>query len=54
MAGELARFRVALEDLLALGRLDAGAYDDQPASLGTVNDLVAQALRAAASPPTCP
>ena len=49
MADELVRFRVALEDLLALGRLDAGAYDTTP-SLITVEDLVAQSLRAADKP----
>ena len=45
MATELTRFRRALEDLLALGRLDAGAGDGETASVGA-RELVRQALRA--------
>jgi signal transduction histidine kinase len=49
MADELARFRVALEDLLALGRLDAGAHEATPCVTGAV-ELVTQSLRAAGHP----
>lgn len=49
MADELARFRVALDDLLALGRLDAGAHEATP-SVIEMDDLVAQTLRAADKP----
>jgi signal transduction histidine kinase len=45
MSGELERFRRALEDLLALGRLDAGADDPQLSGVG-VHELVRQALLA--------
>jgi len=45
MGGELERFRRALEDLLALGRLDAGADDPQFSEVG-VRELVRQALLA--------
>lgn len=43
MADELARFRRALEDLLILGRLDAGRGDTERVDIG-VRELVAQAL----------
>ncbi len=43
MAGELDRFRNALEDLIALGRLDAGAPESEWEVLG-VDELLAQAL----------
>jgi signal transduction histidine kinase len=43
MAAELARFRRALEDLLALGRLDAGAHESPP-SVIEPRVLVRQAL----------
>ena len=46
MSDELARFRRALEDLLALGRLDAGRHEAEP-SLIDARELVRQALRAA-------
>ena len=46
MATELTRFRRALEDLLALGRLDAGAGEGDVASVGA-RELVRQALRRA-------
>jgi two-component system sensor histidine kinase MtrB len=49
MADELARFRAALEDLIALGRLDAGAHDAAP-SPTSAEDLVAMSLRAAGKP----
>lgn len=45
MATELTRFRRALEDLLTLGRLDAGAGEGEPVSVGA-RELVRQALRA--------
>lgn len=45
MATELTRFRRALEDLLTLGRLDAGAADGEVVSVGA-RELVRQALRA--------
>ena len=45
MATELTRFRRALEDLLALGRLDAGAGESEIVSMGA-HELVRQALRA--------
>ena len=43
MAGELERFRGALEDLITLGRLDAGVRESEWEVLG-VADLVAAAL----------
>ena len=43
MADELSRFRRALADLLALGRLDAGAHESGPAVIGA-RELVRQAL----------
>ncbi len=43
MSDELTRFRRALEDLLALGRLDAGAREGD-AGVVAVGDLVRQAL----------
>lgn len=49
MADELTRFRRALEDLLALGRLNAGAHDAPPSAIGARN-LVDQALRATGRP----
>ena len=49
MGGELERFRRALEDLLALGRLDAGADDPQLSEVG-VRELVRQALLAGQRP----
>ncbi len=45
MGGELERFRRALEDLLALGRLDADANDAHRPGIG-VRELVRQALLA--------
>ena len=45
MATELTRFRRALEDLLALGRLDAGAVEGDMARVGA-HELVRQALKA--------
>ena len=45
MATELTRFQRALEDLLALGRLDAGAGEGEVASVGA-HELVRQALAA--------
>jgi signal transduction histidine kinase len=45
MSGELARFRLALEDLLALGRLDAGATETHLSVVGA-GELVHQALAA--------
>ena len=45
MATELTRFRRALEDLLALGRLDAGAVEGDIVSVGA-HELVRQALQA--------
>jgi signal transduction histidine kinase len=49
MSDELARFRRALEDLLALGRLDARA-DDEDISTIDAHELVRQALVAAGRP----
>lgn len=49
MATELTRFRTALEDLLALGRLDAGASEGEVASMGA-HELVRQALSASGRP----
>ncbi|MBZ5740650.1 sensor histidine kinase [Nocardioides mangrovi] len=49
MADELARFRRALEDLLALGRLDAGGHETEPVRTGA-DELVRQALRAWGQP----
>ena len=49
MADELTRFRLALEDLLALGRLDAGGHESEPAVTGA-RELVRQALLAADQP----
>ncbi|HCB04106.1 MAG TPA: two-component sensor histidine kinase [Nocardioides bacterium] len=43
MATELARFRRALEDLLVLGRLDAGSHEAEPISIGA-RELARQAL----------
>lgn len=43
MANELDRFRRALADLLALGRLDAGAHENEPSPVGA-RALVRQAL----------
>jgi signal transduction histidine kinase len=45
MAEELERFRRALEDLLTLGRLDAGAHEGESSTMGT-RELVRQALLA--------
>ncbi len=50
MATELTRFRRALEDLLTLGRLDAGAGEGEIASVGA-RELVRQALRASGRSP---
>ncbi|MDF1605793.1 HAMP domain-containing sensor histidine kinase [Nocardioides sp. YIM 152315] len=50
MSDELSRFRRALEDLLALGRLDAGGYETEPCLTGAL-ELVQQALRATGHPP---
>ena len=44
MSTELTRFRRALEDLLALGRLDAGAQESHPSLMGA-RELVLQALQ---------
>ena len=49
MTDELTRFQRALEDLLALGRLDAGAHEVQPVVV-RARDLVGQALRATDHP----
>lgn len=49
MATELVRFRRALEDLLTLGRLDAGAGEEDTASVGA-HELVRQALKASGRP----
>ncbi|WP_139980477.1 sensor histidine kinase [Nocardioides litoris] len=49
MSDELARFRLALEDLLVIGRLDAGARERDPSPVG-VADLVHQSLAAASVP----
>jgi signal transduction histidine kinase len=46
MADELARFHRALEDLLTLGRLDAGGHETEPTPTGA-RTLVHQALLAA-------
>jgi signal transduction histidine kinase len=46
MGDELARFRRALEDLIALGRLDAGAAAGDDRSLTEAPELVRQALAA--------
>ncbi|MER6974073.1 HAMP domain-containing sensor histidine kinase [Nocardioides sp. NPDC000445] len=43
MAGELDRFRGALEDLIALGRLDAGVPESDP-EIVSVADVVTQAI----------
>ena len=43
MSGELTRFRRALEDLLVLGRLDAGVHEVPGSSVGA-RELVRQAL----------
>jgi signal transduction histidine kinase len=51
MADELSRFRRALEDLLALGRLDAGAHEAEPVVTGAC-ELVRQSLLAADQPAT--
>ncbi|MBF4764408.1 HAMP domain-containing histidine kinase [Nocardioides islandensis] len=48
MGEELERFRRALEDLLTLGRLDAGAHDGELSTTG-VRELVRQALKVADS-----
>ena len=61
MAEELTRFQLALEDLLTLGRLDAGAHEAEPTRTGA-RELVRQALLAvdlspdliAAEPPAGP
>jgi signal transduction histidine kinase len=45
MADELTRFRRALEDLLTLGRLDAGGHETEPSMTGA-HELVLQALLA--------
>lgn len=45
MSAELERFRRALEDLLALGRLDAGAHEGEATLVGA-RALVRQALQA--------
>jgi signal transduction histidine kinase len=50
MADELTRFRRALEDLLALGRLDAGGHETGPTVTGA-RELVRQALLAAGQYP---
>jgi signal transduction histidine kinase len=44
MSAELARFRRALEDLLALGRLDAGGHEHRPSVIGA-RELVRQAMQ---------
>ena len=49
MAAELVRFRRALEDLLTLGRLDAGAGEGQRVTMGA-RELVRQALRTSGRP----
>jgi signal transduction histidine kinase len=49
MADELTRFRRALEDLLALGRLDAGGHETEP-SLTSARELLRQALLATDQP----
>jgi len=46
MSNELTRFRQALDDLLALGRLDAGVHEAAP-QLTDAHELVRQALEAA-------
>jgi len=45
MTDELARFRRALDDLLTLGKLDAGRSDSEQVTIGA-RELVGQALRA--------
>lgn len=50
MTEELARFRRALEDLLTLGRLDAGSPGSERSAIGA-RELVAQALRTAGHSP---
>lgn len=50
MAEELTRFRIALEDLLTLGRLDAGGHEAAPARTGA-RELVGQALQMAGGSP---
>lgn len=49
MSEELGRFRRALEDLLTLGRLDAGGHEAAPTEIGA-HELVRQALTAARRP----
>lgn len=49
MATELLRFRRALEDLLTLGRLDAGAGEEDTVSVGA-HELVRQALKSSGRP----
>ena len=49
MTEELERFRVALEDLLTLGRLDAGAHETTPTATG-IHELVRNALVTAGQP----
>jgi signal transduction histidine kinase len=50
MTDELARFRRALEDLLTLGKLDAGRSESERVDVG-VRELVGQALRASRHDP---
>jgi signal transduction histidine kinase len=50
MAQELTRFRLALEDLLTLGRLDAGGHEAEPTRTGA-RELVGHALQAVDKPP---
>lgn len=50
MTDELARFRRALEDLLTLGKLDAGRSESERVDIGA-RELVRQALRASESDP---
>jgi signal transduction histidine kinase len=49
MSAELTRFRRALEDLLTLGRLDAGAQESHLSLIG-VRELVQQALHSGGRP----
>lgn len=49
MAGELDRFRRALQDLLQLGRLDASVQDTEPVTVEVV-ELVRQALSVSGRP----
>jgi signal transduction histidine kinase len=49
MSDELTRFRLALEDLLALGRLDVGGHEAPPSSTDA-RELLRQALQAANQP----